>query len=76
MSELMVFEGEQINGVRMLTLIHALRFEIKSGLKATRYALTTIAREQYGCKSRTKAGCLAELEAMFEEWKRKEYGHD
>lgn len=57
---------EGIAAVRLLTLIHALRVEVNTGMKVSPFPLTKTAR-QYGVTARTKKQCLTELVALYEQ---------
>lgn len=57
---------EGIAAYRLACLIRALRLEIKTGMKMTRFPLLRVA-QQYGVTARTKAKALAALEALYEE---------
>jgi hypothetical protein len=58
---------EGIAAVRVITLMHSLRFEIETGMKMTRFSLLNVCKRDYGITARTKKAALAELEAMFPE---------
>lgn len=58
--------AEGIAAIRLLSLIHALNLEIKTGLKVSPFPLTKVA-QQYGATSKTKKGCLDHLIKRYEE---------
>ena len=55
-----VLTGEAISHVRVVSLILGLAFEVKTGMKMTRFPLTRVA-EDYGVYARTKKKCLREM---------------
>lgn len=59
-------------GIRMfhfLQVLHALRIETRTGMRMSRGSVLKVAQQVYGVRSRTKAGALAEMEAMLAEIK-------
>ncbi|CAB4156027.1 hypothetical protein UFOVP658_39 [uncultured Caudovirales phage] len=60
-----VLTGEAISHVRVVSLILGLAFEIKTGMKMTRFPLTRVA-ESYGVFAKTKKKCLREMLAWYE----------
>lgn len=57
---------EGIAHYRLAALISALRVEINTGLKVSRFPLLRVA-QQHGVTARTKKAALKALEALYEE---------
>jgi hypothetical protein len=61
-----IIDGEHIKVYQLMMLMRALRFEVSfPGMKASRFSLTRVAQRDWGCKSRTKKGCMEELEVIY-----------
>ena len=58
---------EGIRRFHMMQVMYALRIEVRTGMKMSRGSVLKVAQQVYGCKSRTKAGALAEMEALLAE---------
>lgn len=51
-----------------LQIYHALKLEVKHpGMRHSRGSVMNLARQKYGIQKRTKAGVLAEVEAILRE---------
>jgi hypothetical protein len=63
----MVLTGERnMRRFHMLQVIHGLKLEVNTGMKlSSRGSVLKVAQNMYGCQSRTKAGALAEMEALL-----------
>lgn len=57
---------EGIAWFAFLQVLHALRIEVRTGMKFSRGSVLKIAQQRYGVTSRTKAGAYAEMVAMYE----------
>lgn len=64
MSDIMLTTPEQLRRFQLLQHIYALKIEVETGLRHSRGSVLRSAQQKYGVKSRTKAGALAELQAM------------
>lgn len=58
---------EGIAWFAFLQVLYGLRLEVRSGMKVGRGSLLKVAQQRYGITSRTKAGALAEMAAIYEE---------
>jgi hypothetical protein len=65
---------EQMAVFHLMQCIGALRIEVNTGMRMSRGSVLKTAQNVYGVRSRTKAGALAELLALYEEVTGREYG--
>jgi hypothetical protein len=65
---------EQMAVFHLMQCIGALRIEVRTGMRHSRGSVLKTAQNVYGVRSRTKAGALAELLALYEEVTGREYG--
>lgn len=56
----------EVNVFHLIQMKHAMRFEINSGMKMSRGSLITTANRCGYSKKKTKAGVLADVEALLE----------
>ena len=58
--------NENLARFQLLQHIHALKIEISTGLRHSKGSVLKSAQAKYGVKSRTKAGALEELQAIYD----------
>lgn len=58
---------EGIDMLRVITMRHALRFEVQTGMKMTRISALAAVNERFGTTFRTKKKALAFLDNLFAE---------
>lgn len=58
---------EGIAWFAFLQVLHALKLEVKTGMKMSRGSILKVAQQRYGVTARTKAGALAEMATIYEE---------
>lgn len=62
-----VVTGDSIRAVGLMTLIRALEFEVKTGMKMSHGSLLKTAELNWGVKSRRKEKAIVELKKIFNE---------
>jgi len=62
-----IIEGADIQRFQLIRMRKALELEIATGMKLSRGSVLAAAQQQFGIKSRTKAGAIAELQSLLEQ---------
>ena len=63
-----------MNVIHLAQCIGALSIEVNTGMRHSRGSVLKLVQRQYGVRSKTKKGALAELKAMYAETTGREYG--
>lgn len=65
---------EGIDHFRMAAVIAALKIEVSTGMKASRFSVLKVAKTEYGCPKNTKAGALQYMLSLYETTYGRQYG--
>lgn len=62
-----IIEGADIERFQLIRMRKALELEMRTGMKHSRGSVLAAAQQQFGIKSRTKAGAVTELQSLLEQ---------